>query len=72
MYTLLLASVVSLFLSVPFKVNSKAAESLADPAEYPNLFEDWQIALNVEAALAPKRYLLVLMGYKAQINVSKF
>uniref|UniRef100_A0A0A9D5C5 COPA/B TPR domain-containing protein n=1 Tax=Arundo donax TaxID=35708 RepID=A0A0A9D5C5_ARUDO len=37
------------------KVNSKAAESLADPAEYPNLFEDWQIALNVEATLAPKR-----------------
>jgi coatomer subunit beta' len=46
---------------VPFKVNSKAAESLADPAEYPNLFEDWQIALNVEATVAPKRYLLVLM-----------
>ena len=41
---------------VPFKVNSKAAESLADPAEYPNLFEDWQIALNVEATVAPKRY----------------
>uniref|UniRef100_A0A3B6PM65 Coatomer subunit beta' n=1 Tax=Triticum aestivum TaxID=4565 RepID=A0A3B6PM65_WHEAT len=37
------------------KVNSKAAESLADPDEYPNLFEDWQIALNVEATVAPKR-----------------
>ncbi|PWZ25275.1 Coatomer subunit beta'-2 [Zea mays] len=37
------------------KVNSKAAESLADPNEYPNLFEDWQIALNVEAAVASKR-----------------
>ncbi|KAJ1278472.1 hypothetical protein BS78_04G082100 [Paspalum vaginatum] len=37
------------------KVNPKAAESLADPNEYPNLFEDWQIALNVEAAVAPKR-----------------
>jgi coatomer subunit beta' len=49
------------FFFVPFKVNSKAAESLADPAEYPNLFEDWQIALNVEATVAPKRYLLVLM-----------
>ncbi|GJM98076.1 hypothetical protein PR202_ga15051 [Eleusine coracana subsp. coracana] len=36
-------------------VNSKAAESLADPADYPNLFEDWQIALNVETTLAPKR-----------------
>ncbi|EEE56543.1 coatomer subunit beta'-2 isoform X1 [Oryza sativa Japonica Group] len=37
------------------KVNPKAAESLADPDEYPNLFEDWQIALNVEANVAPKR-----------------
>jgi len=37
------------------KINSKAAESLADPDEYPNLFEDWQIALNVEATVAPKR-----------------
>nr|BAD25013.1 putative Golgi-associated particle 102K chain [Oryza sativa Japonica Group] len=37
------------------KVNPKAAESLADPNEYPNLFEDWQIALNVEANVAPKR-----------------
>ncbi|CAI0422642.1 unnamed protein product [Linum tenue] len=31
------------------KVNSKAAESLADPEEYPNLFEDWQVALSVES-----------------------
>jgi len=53
-----------LFLSVTFKVNSKAAESLADPAEYPNLFEDWQIALSVESTLAPKRYLFAIMGYK--------
>ncbi|KAG2649438.1 hypothetical protein PVAP13_1NG103300 [Panicum virgatum] len=37
------------------KVNPKAAESLADPNEYPNLFDDWQIALNVEATVAPKR-----------------
>ncbi|GJM90577.1 hypothetical protein PR202_ga06875 [Eleusine coracana subsp. coracana] len=37
------------------KVNPKAAESLADPEEYPNLFEDWHIALNVEATIAPKR-----------------
>ena len=61
LYTLLLlfkllgsAGFITFF--VPFKVNSKAAESLADPAEYPNLFEDWQIALNVEATVAPKRY----------------
>jgi hypothetical protein len=68
----LLASAGSSPFFVPFKVNSKAAESLADPAEYPNLFEDWQIALNVEATMAPKRYLLVLMDYIAHINISSF
>lgn len=31
------------------QVNPKAAESLADPEEYPNLFEDWQVALAVES-----------------------
>ncbi|KAL2539266.1 Coatomer subunit beta'-2 [Abeliophyllum distichum] len=34
------------------KINQKAAESLADPEEYPNLFEDWQIALDVESRVA--------------------
>ncbi|XP_022033682.1 coatomer subunit beta'-1 isoform X1 [Helianthus annuus] len=37
------------------KVNQKAAESLADPEEYPNMFEDWQIALEVEARAADTR-----------------
>ncbi|KAK1265535.1 Coatomer subunit beta'-2 [Acorus gramineus] len=37
------------------KVNPKAAESLADPEEYPNLFEDWQVALEIESSLADKR-----------------
>ncbi|KAJ8452033.1 hypothetical protein Cgig2_016614 [Carnegiea gigantea] len=37
------------------KVNPKAAESLADPQEYPNLFEDWQIALAVESKVAETR-----------------
>ncbi|RWR83035.1 coatomer subunit beta'-1-like protein isoform X1 [Cinnamomum micranthum f. kanehirae] len=37
------------------KVNQKAAESLADPQEYPNLFENWQIALAVESSLSEKR-----------------
>ncbi|KAG8069621.1 hypothetical protein GUJ93_ZPchr0006g41678 [Zizania palustris] len=37
------------------KVNPKAAESLADPSEYPNLFEDWQIALTVEKNVASQR-----------------
>ncbi|KAJ6808352.1 coatomer subunit beta'-1-like isoform X2 [Iris pallida] len=37
------------------KVNPKAAESLADPEEYPNLFEDWQVALAVESNIIQKR-----------------
>ncbi|KOM44545.1 hypothetical protein LR48_Vigan05g215000 [Vigna angularis] len=37
------------------KVNPKAAESLADPEEYPNLFEDWQVALGVESKAAETR-----------------
>ncbi|XP_058226848.1 coatomer subunit beta'-2 [Rhododendron vialii] len=37
------------------KVNPKAAESLADPEEYPNLFEDWQVALAVESKAAETR-----------------
>lgn len=27
------------------KVNARAAEALADPAEYPNLFPDWEVAM---------------------------
>ncbi|KAI6671932.1 hypothetical protein NL676_006817 [Syzygium grande] len=34
------------------KVNPQAAESLADPEEYPNLFDDWQVALSVESKVA--------------------
>ncbi|XP_078428551.1 coatomer subunit beta'-1 isoform X2 [Wolffia australiana] len=37
------------------KVNPKAAESLADPEEYPNLFDDWHLSLEVESNLAEKR-----------------
>ncbi|KAK6148876.1 hypothetical protein DH2020_016401 [Rehmannia glutinosa] len=37
------------------KINQKAAESLADPEEYPNLFEEWQVALAVEAKAAETR-----------------
>ncbi|CAB4303182.1 unnamed protein product [Prunus armeniaca] len=37
------------------KVNPKAAESLADPEEYPNLFDDWQVALSVESRAAETR-----------------
>ncbi|KAL3631857.1 hypothetical protein CASFOL_024841 [Castilleja foliolosa] len=37
------------------KINQKAAESLADPEEYPNLFDDWQVALAVESKAAETR-----------------
>lgn len=37
------------------KVSKKAAESLADPEEYPNLFEDWQVALDIESKISEKR-----------------
>ncbi|XP_024518883.1 coatomer subunit beta'-1 [Selaginella moellendorffii] len=37
------------------KVNAKAAESLADPTEYPNLFPDWEWALTAEAKCAQER-----------------
>eukprot|EP00256_Glycine_max_P054726 XP_014621620.1 coatomer subunit beta'-2 [Glycine max] len=37
------------------KVNPKAAESLANPEEYPNLFEDWQVALAVESKAVETR-----------------
>lgn len=39
------------------QVNPKAAESLADPEEYSNLFDDWQVALAVESKAADTRYL---------------
>ncbi|KAL3633027.1 hypothetical protein CASFOL_026011 [Castilleja foliolosa] len=37
------------------KINQKAAESLADPEEYPNLFDEWQVALAVESKAAETR-----------------
>ncbi|PSR96848.1 Coatomer subunit beta, partial [Actinidia chinensis var. chinensis] len=37
------------------KVNPKAAESLADPEEYSNMFDDWQVALAVESKVAETR-----------------
>ncbi|KAL5648924.1 hypothetical protein ACJX0J_039733, partial [Zea mays] len=41
------------------KINPKAAESLADPSEYPNLFEDWQVALTVEKSVASQMYTVM-------------
>ena len=37
------------------QVNQKASESLADPEEYPNMFDDWQVALAVEGKVAETR-----------------
>lgn len=39
-----------------WQVNKRAAESLADPKEYPNLFEDWEISLSLESNRTETRY----------------
>jgi coatomer subunit beta' len=45
------SEIVSLWRNDLKKVNQKAAEALADPEEYPNLFEDWHLALDAEDKL---------------------
>ncbi|KAH1114140.1 hypothetical protein J1N35_007518 [Gossypium stocksii] len=37
------------------KVDPKAAESLANPQEYPGMFENWKVALDVETRVREKR-----------------
>ncbi|KAL1107903.1 hypothetical protein V6Z11_D03G077200 [Gossypium hirsutum] len=37
------------------RVNPKAAESLANPQEYPGMFENWKVALDVETRVREKR-----------------
>eukprot|EP00249_Psilotum_nudum_P021933 c28306_g1_i1 orf=1196-3937(-) len=49
------SEIVALWRNDLKKVNQKAAESLADPNEYPNLFPDWQWALEAEAKVKPMR-----------------
>ncbi|KAL9268556.1 Coatomer subunit beta'-2-like protein [Drosera capensis] len=49
------SEVVELWRKDLSKINPKAAESLADPKEYSNLFDDWQIALAVESKVAETR-----------------
>ncbi|KAH9622387.1 hypothetical protein KSS87_012785 [Heliosperma pusillum] len=49
------SEIVALWRKDLSKVNPKAAESLADPQEYSNLFDDWQIALAVESKVAGTR-----------------
>ncbi|XP_062118802.1 coatomer subunit beta'-2-like [Humulus lupulus] len=36
-------------------VSKKAAESLADPEKYPNLFDDWDVSLSLEAESGKNR-----------------
>ncbi|MFQ6656424.1 hypothetical protein Gotur_026539 [Gossypium turneri] len=37
------------------RVNPKASESLANPQEYPGMFENWKVALDVETRVREKR-----------------
>jgi coatomer subunit beta' len=47
--------VVSLWRVQLGKVSEKAGQSLADPADYPNLFPDFQASLQAEAMLRKER-----------------
>eukprot|EP00897_Mesotaenium_endlicherianum_P002794 jgi/Mesen1/2542/ME000161S01590 len=49
------SDVVELWRNDLKKINLKAAESLADPAEYPNLFPNWQLALKAEEHVRQQR-----------------
>uniref|UniRef100_A0A0D6QYI2 Coatomer subunit beta' n=1 Tax=Araucaria cunninghamii TaxID=56994 RepID=A0A0D6QYI2_ARACU len=49
------SEIVSIWRNDLKKVNQKAAESLADPEEYPNMFEDWHLALAAEEKLRRSR-----------------
>lgn len=49
------SEVVALWRNDLKKINQKAAESLADPAEYPNLFPNWDLALKAEELEQPQR-----------------
>ncbi|XP_073394902.1 coatomer subunit beta'-1 isoform X1 [Physcomitrium patens] len=42
------SNVVSLWRNDLKKINQRAAESLADPQDYPNLFPDWELACDAE------------------------
>lgn len=49
------SEVVELWKNDLKKINQKAAESLADPMEYPNLFPNWDLALKAEKLEQPQR-----------------
>ncbi|KAH9566824.1 hypothetical protein CY35_04G149400 [Sphagnum magellanicum] len=49
------SNIVTLWCDDLKKINQTAAESLADPQEYPNLFPDWESALETESKLKESR-----------------
>lgn len=57
--TFLIVRVVKLWKEDLAKTNSKAAQSLADPMQYENLFPELKQALQAEAALKRERESLL-------------
>lgn len=53
------------------KVNKKAANSLAEPQEYENLFPDWKNALKTEAYLKPQRQRAIPADKLPRVPVSE-
>ena len=51
----LMSGVVALWKEDLAKVSTRAAQALADPGEYPNLFPDLEVALEVEAYFKQNR-----------------
>lgn len=63
------SNVVGLWRNDLKKINVKAAESLADPQEYPNLFPDWELACEEEVKQREQRSkLLPAKEYLNYIN----
>ena len=53
------------------KINAKAAESLADPAQYPNLFPNLDLALHAETYQVHVLSAIVSMSYANAIGMLK-
>ncbi|KAF3441935.1 hypothetical protein FNV43_RR15851 [Rhamnella rubrinervis] len=49
------SEIISIWRNDLDKANKKAGESLADPEEYPNMFDDWQVSLSLESEAAKNR-----------------
>lgn len=54
------------------KVSEKAGQSLADPADYPNLFPDFQKSLQAETMIRNQRKTVVPAADFLEIVVSIF